>query len=355
MYNDPSGEFLIPLLFIAAYAVVNLAVDLIKSGFNMNIGQMFSSLGKGALYGAMAAIQYSLGLPVPGALQWAIMSNIPMPAVNFQIWSLNFSLSLSLNFGQGFGIGLNGSIGYDDGNFSIAAGFGITSWSGGHFASGKSGFETRISAMAGYRGRDFGFSLGADFWGGSDGMREFKQQTGFLSARSGDWSFSYENDGMPMAISKKDYSGHALLSPRLGDGNDSYRTNAVTIGYQDMTIGINLFTRRRDKTSFINEVEGIHDGVKGEVGGLKKGIYGETYKNGLVNEIGKNRYRFGGLYLGMGNYRMGLNSEWIRHYAQNIFAHGIISSQRMFEMLSNSWGSFNMYKTKNQFTSWWNI
>jgi len=85
MYNDPSGEFLIPLLFIAAYAVVNLAVDLIKSGFNMNIGQMFSSLGKGALYGAMAAIQYSLGLPVPGALQWAIMSNIPMPAVNFQI------------------------------------------------------------------------------------------------------------------------------------------------------------------------------------------------------------------------------------------------------------------------------
>ena len=61
-------------------------------------------------------------------------------------------------------------------------------------------------------------SLGTNVFRGLGGMSEFKQRTGILSFRSGDFSASYENDGTPF--------------PKLGlsDGNDSYRTAAVYLG-----------------------------------------------------------------------------------------------------------------------------
>jgi hypothetical protein len=49
-------------------------------------------------------------------------------------------------------------------------------------------------------------------------MKEFGQRTGMLSIRIGGLNFSYENDGTPFQ-----WLG-------LGDGGDSYRTAAASVG-----------------------------------------------------------------------------------------------------------------------------
>jgi len=51
---------------------------------------------------------------------------------------------------------------------------------------------------------------------------------------------------------------------------------------------------------------------------------------------------------------VGVNSEWVRHGFQNILAHGIISPQRQFPMLSGDVKPILNYSTQNlsQFTTW---
>jgi len=51
----------------------------------------------------------------------------------------------------------------------------------------------------------------------------------------------------------------------------------------------------------------------------------------------------------------GVNSEWVRHYVQNVFAHGWARPQRMFPMLSNDWKTVNQQglgTNKNKFSLW---
>lgn len=182
-----------------------------------------------------------------------------------------------------------------------------------------------------------GFSLGTNFWSGGVTNGD-SQRTGILKLRSGDFRFQYENDGTPFQ-----YVG-------LGDGNDSYRTAAAGIGIGDFSLGMNLFTGLRDRKSFKNENNGRWDGTKGKIGQTCYGDYGEKYTNGIVDE--KNPYRLGALTLNYKGYRSGLNSEWIRHGFQNLFAHQIMSPQRMFQMHSSDWKPYSQYQTPNPFTSW---
>jgi hypothetical protein len=70
-----------------------------------------------------------------------------------------------------------------------------------------------------------------------------------------------------------------------------------------------------------------------------------------ANEGGK-KYRLGALSIGYKGYKAGVNSEWVRHYVQNVLIHGIVAPQRMFLMTSNSWNGYFQYKTPNPFTSW---
>ena len=51
----------------------------------------------------------------------------------------------------------------------------------------------------------------------------------------------------------------------------------------------------------------------------------------------------------------GVNSEWVRHHVQNVFAHGWARPQRMFPMLSNDWKTVNQQglgTNKNKFSLW---
>lgn len=81
-----------------------------------------------------------------------------------------------------------------------------------------------------------------------------EQQTGILGLGSGDFSLPYENDGSPF---------DKVPTGILGDGNDRWRTAAMTINVGDFHAGFNLFTGSRTSDSY--ESEGR---IKGVVGSL---------------------------------------------------------------------------------------
>ena len=55
----------------------------------------------------------------------------------------------------------------------------------------------------------------------------------------------------------------------------------------------------------------------------------------------------------IGNYRVGIDSDrHVRYPIQNILAHGWISPQPGFQVLSKGVKPYFQYQTYNQFTSW---
>nr|WP_238555409.1 polymorphic toxin type 23 domain-containing protein [Chryseobacterium gallinarum] len=210
---------------------------------------------------------------------------------------------------------------------------------GAHAGSGESGWEFRKSAMFSYNSRDFGISLGTNMWSGLH-----PQQTGVLGLRSGDFSISYENDGSPFAPKK-------WSEGILADNNDRWRTAAMTIGIGDFSAGFNLFTGERLKETYDKGWDDqMMDYVKKN--GPLKGVAGARYPQGFAYEQGP-AYRLGAAYVGYKNMRIGINSDrYIRHPIQNIVAHGNISKQPGFLVLTPNINPYFQYRTKNQFTSW---
>ena len=78
--------------------------------------------------------------------------------------------------------------------------------------------------------------------------------------------------------------------------------------------------------------------------------YGANYKRGYVNEMGV-KHRLGALTLGYGGFRVGANSEKVRHAIQDVVIHGLIKDCG-FMNTSWQWGGFYQYRTYNPFTSW---
>ncbi|HEX4887227.1 MAG TPA: polymorphic toxin type 23 domain-containing protein, partial [Luteibaculaceae bacterium] len=187
------------------------------------------------------------------------------------------------------------------------------------------------SIGGGFDRGDFGLQIASNRFSGLG----TDQTVGMARLRIGDFSMSYENDGLP-------FGGWA------GDGNDSYRTAAASIGYKDYSLGINLFTGKRTAAEFSQEAK---DNYGDNCGLYCVGEFGEVYKNGLVYEKGP-RYRMGALYLGYKGYRAGIDSEWVRHGFQNYFAHNFFAKQRMFQMTSDKVKPYFQYQSKNIFTSW---
>ncbi len=213
---------------------------------------------------------------------------------------------------------------------------------GAQAGSGESGWEFRKSLMAGTLGKEgnLGLMLGTNIWSGM-----YEQQTGIIRLASGDFSMTYENDGSP-------FDKKQVLGGILGDGNDRWRTAAMTIGIGEFSAGFNLFTGSRTKSSY-EEYNGTDKDTMQKYNRnspyYKNGI---RYNFGLVDEQGP-RYRLGAAYIGWGNYRFGIDSDkYVRRPIQNILAHDLISAQPGFEVLSRGIKPFFQYKTRNQFTSW---
>ena len=157
------------------------------------------------------------------------------------------------------------------------------------------------------------------FYGGStnSNLGEFNQRTGIMRIDVKGLNFAYENDGTPFQW---------LL---LGDGNDSYRTAGLSLGYKDFTVQSRLFTGSRTKES----MRADRFKMPAPSYDSKTGV---NYPNGLVTEVGT-PYRYGELSLNSSWGNIGINSEYVRHKIQNEFAHGIGQPQPYFKVLD--WNS----------------
>ena len=168
-------------------------------------------------------------------------------------------------------------------------------------------------------------------------MAELAQKTGIIGFRHGDFRMNYENDG-----------GAVIKHLGLGDKGDSYRTAAFNISIGDFSAGINLFTGYRDleyeKKTGMSDQNGIFPRVEGVTS------WGRKYPRGFVAEIG-DKYRLGAAYIGWKNFRIGTDSEHVRHAIQDRFIHGLIKDGG-FKNQSWKWNPYFQSHTKNKFTSW---
>lgn len=237
--------------------------------------------------------------------------------------------------GGGFSANINFSLNQKFGDFKGSYGIGISYYSN-FFNTNQSGFEIRNSFMAGYDNGNLNIGLGTNFWNGMGQLERFNQRTGVVSFNSGDFGFSYENDGTPFG------------KMGLGDNGDSYRTAAASIRIGELSLNMNLFTGLRNQTSFDIE-KTLPGGKKGISQGV--GQYGETYAHGFVYEQGP-KYRYGGLTVNYQGLSSGLNSEWIRHSFQNVGAHHFIQPQRQFQMQSANWSYIYNISGFSKFSSW---
>jgi len=251
---------------------------------------------------------------------------------------LYFGIGISYGT-EGFKVNANLSINKNLGNdYTGAYGLGVT-YHDNFYQTGKSGFEFRNSLMLNFDDGYTEVSAGTNFWNGTGEMEEFNQRTGIFKLKSGDFNFSYENDGTPFQ-----YLG---LSNK---NSDSYRTAAGGIGFGEVSVNINLLTGLRNKASF-DEEKRLPGGEKGTPEG--EGNFGENYAHGFVDERGS-KYRYGSLTLNYLGLSAGVNSEWIRHGFQNVFAHDFVQPQRQFPMLNDDWKPVLNFSNQgaSQFTLW---
>jgi len=360
MFNDPSGEAFQFLLAwglstfwatVATGAIIGAAVGgasyIINAAISKNWswGAFGSSILMGAVSGAIAggispgAFSASTGTLLTNAAGQVIAS--VLPAYDFKVLGVSFSISPSIAMGKGWGFGANISVTFRAGDVSLSYGFGTTNYAA-HAGSGTSGWEFRRSLMLSYDDGNFGISLGSNRW---DGLGLDSQTTGVLKSRYKDFGISYENDGTP-------FQKEINRIYNFGDGGDSYRTTGVSIGYKDFSVGINLFTGLRDYSSYEFENSGKWDGKSGKLG-MPVCTNGTCYKYGLVNEQGP-RYRMGALYIGYKNFRIGIDSDkHVRNTFQNRWTHNArFAAQRAFEIIDFSTKPYFQYQSKNMFTTW---
>lgn len=349
IYNDPNGElFWLAILAGALIGAITGAAHYIGVAIqtgNFNIGGFFKSILGGAVTGAILGAIAPMAIPTGtiGGFALAGFLGSFMPSVNINLGGgFSFSVSLSVAFGNSMGLGANFALSYNKGSWNFSAGIGISKTSNtGN--TGLSFWEKRYSGSIGYDDGKFGFSLySTTFRGGG-----LNQRIGGLMIRQGDFSARYENDGWPF-----DKRLFGLGFKRvLGDGNDSNRTAALHVGYQQFGIGFNLFTGKRFASSYA-ESKG-HDAQEMKYtkeNGSRIGSFGERYPHGYVEEIGP-QYRMGALYMSIGAMRTGQDSDYFRHSIQDLGAH-TVSKQPGFQMMSNDYRSYIQFQIQNPFTLW---
>jgi hypothetical protein len=157
--------------------------------------------------------------------------------------------------------------------------------------SDRSGFEGRVGFTAGVGHGKAGLSYNVTHF--SSG--ETSQTTAMARIAYGHFYIKYENDQMLFA-----------------DKGDRFRTAAQEIGYGPFKMGATMFT-------------GDPDDISGKRPSDK--IEGYDYyvsKNGSKPD----KYRAGIGYIGFGNFKIGMNSEKIRHAIQNVLVHDSIGVPR---------------------------
>ena len=172
---------------------------------------------------------------------------------------------------------------------------------------GRSGWETRVGGEWAINGYLFGIPGSITYSGttfrGLGYPRE--QTTNTLSIGNPLLNLSYEND---TRLNGLDFSLPGV--PRLDPGSDGYRTAAARIQVWPLSLGMILHTGEEDATTR-NQIQ---TDFKDRTANVMTG--------GSINDPGQ---RNGILYLGIGNIRIGADTESIRHVFQNRFAHDLMN------------------------------
>ncbi|MEM0542327.1 polymorphic toxin type 23 domain-containing protein [Flavobacterium sp. j3] len=344
-YSDASGE--LPVLVVAAIvgAIAGGAgyiAHAIQTG-NWSWGGFGMAVVGGAAVGALTgglggASATCVTLSAAGNAAASSFVAAFFPAISVPVGDWSFSISPSIAFGNASGAGVSFGVSYSDGDWSFSGGVGIMSY-GNYNGFGANSNEIRYSILANYDDGKTGFSLGTNFWRGSAGSdgNNLNQRTGVIGFHSNDFNVMYENDG-----------GFGMDQLQLGDKGDSYRTAALNLSIGDFTAGFNLMTGYRGRDNQEYENENMKIGKNWKFGTQDQ--YGAKFPRGYVHETG-NKYRLGALSVGYKGYRVGINSERIRHAIQDKAIHGIIGDAGFQNTSWNVKGYFQ-HKTPNIFTSW---
>ncbi len=334
---DPDGEFAFTAIAVgaiigAATGAAAYAGSAVREG-NWDWGQFALSTLGGAVVGGITAGQ----LPNAWAIQNYASASIAgglasglLPSANAQVGNFNFSVSPAIAFGNAAGIGANLGVGYSNGNFSIAGGIG-SSFYGRASGTGAAGSEFRFSGSAGYDDGRTGLSVSTTtFISG-----ETSQRTAALGIRQGDFGIRYENDGAPF---------NRLGTALVGDDSDRFRTAAMSFSYKKYSVGFNLFTGDPN----LDDAPGNYKGVE-PLAGHPDGPRG---LGGQYAGLNASKYRLGAAYVGYNGYRVGRNSEGIRHAIQNRVAHDMIKYQPYFKERPIAPQGYFQYQSPNPFTLW---
>ena len=352
LYDPAVGRFLSPDPFVQnpllsqnfnrySYALNNPLLYIDNNGEIAWLIPAFIFIGKAALTGAIIhAGMYTLSVAMsPGGFNNWSWSNFGYATLNGAIngaisGATGFFGMPSLNLGGGFSIGIqpNLMISSNGMGFGATVGldYGITKWMSAGIDVGvqhqfmTTGTEKYNEQMftLGY-GLEFGnkknnVSLYSTHYAATDGS---SQRVGGLGVNIGKFNMRYENDGAPP------------FWGILGSNKDQYRTAAAQIGWGDYNLRLNMMTGPGSDNKNIDE-------------------YGSSkYPFGYYTGGGVDNVRLGALSLGYKNYRIGANSEGIRHVFQNQLVHNTIG-QAGFKVLNNYWYPYYRWGTTNRYGLW---
>ena len=177
-----------------------------------------------------------------------------------------------------------------------------------------SGWETRWGAEAGIQGYMFAGLLppGLYTYSGTTFNSQWsgKQTTNQITIGDPFNNIIYENDMIPEGI----MNFMIPLGIPKGDG-DRYRTAAVQINFGPFGIGTNMITGDAGPDRW---KEGHWEYINGE----------RTYVEN--NGYNPNSHRMGTLYFKVGPFKIGRNSEGIRHVLQNKVAHSWLTGGQSY-------------------------
>ncbi|MFO0447738.1 MAG: polymorphic toxin type 23 domain-containing protein, partial [Pseudomonadota bacterium] len=321
---DPDGRVAGSVLLVGALAggFTNLLIAY-GNGDIDSFRDGLVAFGKGALVGAMVSMTApSALLAGHSAMSQVILEQ--MPALGVSVGDWQFSVSPSMVYGtHGAGMGVNMGISYNDGRgFSAGVNLGSTYWTK-HQITGKSFLEKRIGGGVFFNGNG---AYTTQFYGG--GM---KQRIGGYQAVIGETVLNYENDWAFSVPGSEKLFGKTIDIP-TGDSGDRWRTTGVRISTHDASIGLNFGTGEPDYRTRPEDNGG--------------GIFG-TY-----DETSAGAFRLGAAYIGYRDFRVGFESERVRHAVQNEIIHDRVSKSPWFRVLSDQINPYFLRHTLNPFTTW---
>jgi RHS repeat-associated protein len=275
-YTDPDGEWM------------QLALGGLRGGVMAYIGGRQAGLSGWGLAGYTAL---GVGFGVASA------------AVNpASIVGAGFYIKPDVEGGsRGSSIGIEAGYSYGFGKGHIT-GSAALYFSASHSGTGEGGFYGRIGLAAGVDFRGFGAEIYANQYIGQG-----------ISQRTGGVTFGFgKKNGEGYRFANITYENDFMFGIPGADGGDRWRTAALRIDFHpfggdyeglNLSAGFNLFTGD----------PGLNDRPYSPGTGIHKG-------RNVYDESGE-KYRLGALYAGIGSFRLGGDSEGIRHAIQNRGAH----------------------------------